>query len=148
MDILNLEGVIALAAELHAGQMDKGGYPYLGHLERVAEMVRRSGGTWVQEQAAWLHDSIEDTFATAEYLLGRGVAASVVRLVVVVTHEKGVSNEDYWAEIRDDEEGADLLKFCDSYDNMNPARLCYVPPKDRNRLRRKYANLTLALTEP
>jgi (p)ppGpp synthase/HD superfamily hydrolase len=50
------------AAEVHAGDKRKGSdKPYFDHhLESVAELVRRSGGTDVQIAAAYLHDAAED----------------------------------------------------------------------------------------
>ena len=88
-----LDQVIALAGKLHGGQVDKSGRPYLGHLERVAETVRASGGNWAQEMAAWLHDSLEDTHATAPYLAGAGVPGVVVSIVEALTHWNKEPNE-------------------------------------------------------
>lgn len=146
-ETLTLDEVVALASRLHGGQMDKSGRPYLGHLERTAEMVRRSGGNWVQEMAAWLHDSVEDTEATMSVLLACGVPRSVVDIVMVLTHVKGEPNEDYWASIRMVPE-AIPVKLADVYDNLDPSRMCYLPQEAQTRLRRKYANAILALTEP
>lgn len=52
----------ALALELHAGQVRKGsGISYVdGHLDPVAALVRRAGGTDAQVAAAYLHDAAED----------------------------------------------------------------------------------------
>ena len=52
----------AYAQELHAGDVRKGsGIPYFeGHLEPVAEIVRRAGGDDAQVAAAYLHDAAED----------------------------------------------------------------------------------------
>lgn len=147
-DVLTLEGAIALATKLHAGQVDKSGRPYMGHLERVAEMVRRSGGNWVQEMAAWLHDSLEDTEATEDLLWKMGVPRMVIELVVCMTHDKSVPNEVYWRQIREIGGPATVLvKLCDCYDNLDPSRMCYLPVEAQTRLRRKYANAILALTE-
>jgi len=53
-----------LALEAHAGQVDKAGHPYIGHVGRVAAAVR---GDDEAEAVAWLHDVIE----TARPSLGR-----------------------------------------------------------------------------
>lgn len=134
-----LDEVIKLATALHAGQLDKSGRPYVGHLERVADMVRHSGGNWVQEQAAWLHDSIEDTLATYEYLLGKGVPDVVVRIVDRLTHLPNELNGNYWDRILM-LPSARLVKLCDIYDNLSPSRMCYLLPEDQKRLRLKYAD--------
>lgn len=134
----HVDDAYALAAELHAGQLDKSGRPYMGHLQRVAEMVRRAGGNWVQEAAAVLHDSIEDTYADADYLIRRGVPSIVVAIVVAMTHPPNEPNVDYWARIKD-HAPAVLVKLCDIYDNLDPERMCYLDPGTQTRLRRKYA---------
>lgn len=138
MTEFHVEDAIALANELHAGQLDKSGRPYAGHLERVARKVRFSGGTWVHEAAAWLHDSIEDTFADADYLLRRGVPQTVVDIVVTLTHPKGVANLTYWLAIAQDPDTV-LVKNADIYDNLDPERMCYLDPGTQKRLRGKYA---------
>jgi (p)ppGpp synthase/HD superfamily hydrolase len=52
---------LALAAELHAGQVRKGTtIPYLSHLLAVASLVAEDGGDEDQVIAALLHDSAED----------------------------------------------------------------------------------------
>lgn len=52
-----------LAADAHAGQLDKAGQPYLGHVSRVAARVSSDPNA---EVVAWLHDVVEDhaDFAT------------------------------------------------------------------------------------
>lgn len=135
---------IKLATEYHAGQVDKSGRPYLGHLERTATKVRFSGGTWVQEAAAWLHDCLEDTEATRADLLTAGIPMSVLRIVEVMTHEPGLSNELYWKDIRL-EPTAVLVKTCDIMDNLDPARMCYLDAAKRARLIQKYARALLVL---
>ncbi len=64
--------------------------------------------------------------------------------VFVMTHAKGVTNEDYWDSIKA-YEPARLVKLCDIYDNLDPERMCYLDPGTQTRLRRKYANALLAL---
>ena len=118
--------------------MDTSERPYLGHLERTAAKVRFSGGNWVQEAAAWLHDSIEDTDLTSQELLKAGIPFSVIRIVEAMTHESGISNEIYWHRITE-EPTAVLVKLCDIDDNLDPARMCYVPEEKQRRLRVKYA---------
>lgn len=140
----SLDEAIALASTMHAGQLDKGGRPYLGHLERVANMVRLSGGDWVQEMAAWLHDSIEDTGATGAQLLAAGIPGIVLNIVLAMTHPEGEPNVDYWMRVRS-YEPARLVKLCDIYDNLDPSRMCYLDQPTQDRLRSKYAMALVAL---
>ena len=59
-----LEKAIALAATQHAGQLDKGGQPYILHPLRL--MLQFSNPTL--QIIAVLHDILEDTATTAEDL--------------------------------------------------------------------------------
>lgn len=45
------------------------GTPYIFHLERVADLVKRSGGNEIEIAAAWLHDIVEDTPVTIEMII-------------------------------------------------------------------------------
>lgn len=73
---------VTWAAELHGDQVRKGtAIPYLSHLLAVASLVFEAGGTEDQAIAAVLHDSLEDTDATAadvERRFGAEVASIVV----------------------------------------------------------------------
>lgn len=138
-----LDAAIQLATRYHAGQRDKSGRPYLGHLERVATLVRQSGGTWVQEAAAWLHDIVEDTGAEISSLSPL-LPEAIVRIVDAMTHWHGQSNEDYWRQVRD-HPPAVLVKLCDIYDNLSPARMCYMDEPTQRRLRLKYAKAMQAV---
>jgi (p)ppGpp synthase/HD superfamily hydrolase len=135
-----------LATWLHATQKDKAGLPYILHPQRVAERVRLSGGTWVQEAAAWLHDSVEDTDATFARLEAEGIASSVIELVFAMTKHEHETIEQYYSNIKQTP-GAILIKLCDIYDNLDPARLAYLDVETRLRLRRKYAKALVLLTE-
>lgn len=54
------------AASYHAGQVRKyTGEPYINHPAAVAELVRSVPHTEEMLAAAWLHDTLEDTAATA-----------------------------------------------------------------------------------
>ena len=127
---------IQLATTYHAGQVDKSGRPYLGHCERVANMVNSSGGGWHQVAAAWLHDIVEDTTMTFD-VLEKIMPGTVVQTVRLLTHENGVANEDYWGAIAENR-FATLVKVCDIYDNLDPRRMCYLDEDKQKRLRAKY----------
>lgn len=55
-----IELCLSLASEAHAGQVDKGGAPYIEHPMRVALRC----DTELRRCAALLHDVLEDTDAT------------------------------------------------------------------------------------
>jgi hypothetical protein len=101
-------------------------------------------GVWVEEWAAWLHDSIEDTDTTYHDLLILEVPVLVADIVQFMTHDKRVTNEDYWTQIA--QSPARLVKLCDIADNLNPERLCRLPEETQNRLRKKYGRALIVLS--
>ena len=66
-DLAILTRAALTAAEAHKGQTRKGGeMPYVNHVIEVAHLVAEAGGTPEMVAAALLHDTVEDTGATAE----------------------------------------------------------------------------------
>lgn len=134
-----LEHAIALAAQAHAGQIDKAGAPYILHPLRV--MLRCA--TNEQRMAAMLHDVVEDCGITLERLRAEGFPDAVVRAVEALTKRDG---EDYDAFVR--RAGADpiarIVKLADLADNRDLSRLPNPTTKDRERLA-KYERATAYL---
>jgi len=126
--------VVALAEELarryHAGQRDRLGEPYVDHPRVVAGLL--AGAPAVLQAAAWLHDVLEHTDATADRLRADGVPAEVVRLVEVLTRRPG---EDYLAFIDRvcADPGAVRVKIADALHNLDPARDFGPTPEQRAR---------------
>jgi (p)ppGpp synthase/HD superfamily hydrolase len=129
----------AIAAIAHRGQVDKAGQPYIQHPQRVADRVALQGGSERDVVVAWLHDVLEDSDLTADDLLAAGVDSSAVREVEALTHEKGVSNEDYWDAINP-RYTARKVKLADIADNTDIRRLALLDDKTIVRLVRKYAH--------
>ena len=117
------DSVVALAEKLarhhHAGRLDRLGAPYIDHPRAVAALLAGAPPVW--QAAAWLHDVLEHTEATAADLRAAGVPDEVVRLVEVLTRRSG---EDYLAFI--DRVCADpvaaRVKMADALHNLDPAR--------------------------
>lgn len=134
-----LEHAITLAANAHAGQVDKAGAPYILHPLRV--MLRCS--TNEQRIAAVLHDVVEDCGVTLERLRAEGFSDAVVRAISSLTKREG---EDYDAFVR--RAGADpiarVVKLADLADNRDLSRIPNPTEKDRARLE-KYARATAYL---
>lgn len=135
MDILR---AYKIACQLHAGQTDKAGRPYIEHLTRVMLTVQMDGGDRFQQIAALLHDSIEDEKTTAEELLALGVPSEAVVLVQTLAKRKDQSYEDY---LRGLSGSCRVLpvKMADLDDNSDPERLELLPERQRMRLQAKYA---------
>ena len=79
-----------IAKKAHKGQKDKGGKPYIKHPVYVAKRVKGRDAKIV----ALLHDTIEDTSVTYDYIksvFGDRIAESVK----VLTKDKTISYEEY-----------------------------------------------------
>jgi len=127
--VSTLERAIALAAEKHAGQLDKAKAPYILHPIRVMLGVE----TLEEKMAAVLHDVVEDTDVTLADLAAEGFSPAVVRAVDALTRRKG---EDYMDFVR--RAGADpvarQVKLADLADNMDLSRLPNPGEDDNVRL--------------
>jgi (p)ppGpp synthase/HD superfamily hydrolase len=77
----SLADIVANTAHTAVGQMRKYTHePYIVHPREVAEIVRAYGGDTIQIQAALLHDVVEDTSITVEFIadmFGKEVATMV-----------------------------------------------------------------------
>lgn len=135
MDILR---AYKIACQLHAGQTDKAGRPYIEHLTRVLLRVQMDGGDRFQQIAALLHDAIEDEKTTAEELLASGVPAEAVVLVKALTKRKDQTYEDYLRGLSGRYRVV-AVKMADLDDNSDPERLELLPELLRMRLEAKYA---------
>ncbi|GAT01299.1 HD domain-containing protein [Mycolicibacterium fortuitum] len=131
-----------IAADAHAGQVDKAGADYIAHPRRVAQRV--TPNTPEHRAAALLHDVLEDTPVTDADLLTQGIPPHVVEAVRLLTRKPTVAPDDYYAAIRRNTI-AYAVKMADIADNSDPRRLARLDPKTRARLESKYATARAAL---
>ena len=82
-----LEQAIALAAQQHAGQVDKANVPYILHPLRVMLNVP----TIEHKIVAVLHDVLEDTETSTEDLRKLGFPQQVIDAVLALTKKTGES---------------------------------------------------------
>ena len=75
-----------------------------------------------EKMVALLHDTIEDTDVTAEYLLAEGFPQSVVDGILSVTKREGESYEDFVARAKQNPLGR-VVKLHDLEDNLDIFRL-------------------------
>lgn len=115
----------------HAGQVDKVGMPYHLHPERVAARCSTEAETIV----ALLHDTIEDTDITPEYLLSIGFPQDIVDGILSVTKREGESYEDFVARAKQNPIGR-MVKIHDLEDNMDIRRLETLSDESVARLRK------------
>lgn len=98
------------------------GAPYFVHPQGVAKMVQVYGGTKAQIQAAYLHDTMEDTGETADHIaeqFGDEVASIVAELTNDPYEVSRLGKENYInQELVSLSHDALLVKLCDMYYNQ------------------------------
>ena len=124
-----LEKAIALAATQHAGQLDKGGQPYILHPLRL--MLQFSNPTL--QIIAVLHDILEDTATTAEDLKALCFSAEIIQSIQALTKQTGESRlETVKRTVLNPL--ATQVKYVDVLDNMNLSRINNPTARDFARL--------------
>ncbi len=124
-----LERAIEIAARAHAGQVDKGGAPYILHPLRV--MLRVAPGA--QQIVAVLHDVVEDSEVTFEDLEREGFSAEVIAGLRAVTRIAGESYDDFVARAAQDRVGK-KVKLADLMENSDLSRIAEPSQKDLERV--------------
>ena len=124
-----LEKAIALAATQHAGQLDKGGQPYILHPLRL--MLQFSNPTL--QIIAVLHDILEDTATTAEDLEALGFSTEIIQAIQALTKQIGESRlKTVKRTVLNPL--ATQVKYVDVLDNMNLTRINNPTARDFARL--------------
>jgi GTP diphosphokinase / guanosine-3',5'-bis(diphosphate) 3'-diphosphatase len=124
-----LEQAIALAAQAHAGQIDKAGQPYILHPLRVMLSV-----TGLHERmAAVLHDVVEDTAITLENLRDEGFPGEVIEAIEALTKAPGETRLAA-AQRAVVNPIARRVKLADVTDNMDLSRIAEPTETDYARL--------------
>ena len=124
-----LENAITLAVHQHAGQVDKGGQPYILHPLRVMLQLQQTD----QQIVAVLHDILEDTHTTTQDLQNLGFQTHIIQAIQALTklpHETRVQ-----AAMRTAQNPlACAVKIADVQDNMNLTRIPNPTARDLSRL--------------
>ena len=118
---LLVEAARLVATAAHAGQVDKGGAPYIEHPAFVADRVRWLGGDEVAAAVAWLHDVVEDTAVSLD-ALASVFPARVVEAVDGLTRREGEPYFEYIERVGGDSV-ARTVKRCDLAHNLDTSRL-------------------------
>ena len=122
---------LQIAVRAHKGQKDKAGHDYILHPIRVSERCDDPRAKIV----ALLHDTIEDTDVTADYLREEGFTEEIVEAVLAVTRREGEEYNDYVRRAAQNELGR-MVKRADLEDNMDIRRLPELTDHDVERLRK------------
>ncbi len=113
-----LEDAIALAVEVHRGQVDKVGQPYVLHALRV--MFRLE--TELERIVGVLHDVVEDSDLTFEDLRQMGYSEAIIAALDRVTRRADETYEEFIARSRTDPVSR-RVKLADLEDNMDLRRI-------------------------
>ena len=124
-----LDTAIRIAAEAHAGQVDKAGAPYVLHPLRVMLSVEGEEA----RTTAVLHDVMEDCPGwTRDRLAAAGISETVLKALDCVTKRDGEDYKDFVLRA-----GANpiarVVKMADLTDNMDLRRIAH--PTERDHLR-------------
>lgn len=134
-----LDKVREVLFEKFRDKTDRGGYPYIEHLFRVAEEAEAiQVGSYL---TGLLHDAVEDTDLTADDLYLLGVPKTVIDRVSVLTKLENESYELYikWLKnyVRRHKDKVILaVKIADLNDNLNLSRLKDLQDYDFARAKR------------
>lgn len=129
-----------IAYSAHNGQFDKSGVPYIYHPIHVAEQMTSEDEVIV----ALLHDTIEDTDVTADYLR-QFFDEHIIEAVELLTRDK---NTDYFEYIRHLKSNhlARSVKLADLFHNSDETRLLGITDKDKARLEKYKTAIYLLLS--
>ena len=128
------ERALQIAAQAHAGQVDKAGQPYIEHPLRVAERCTSVAAKCI----GLLHDIIEDTSITEEDLREAMMSEEIIAAVLALTQRPHEPREDYYKRIKQYPLALEV-KLADIADNSLPERLALLDVPTRQRLEQKYA---------
>ncbi|RIJ12807.1 HD domain-containing protein [Pseudomonas sp. 91RF] len=124
-----LERAIAIAATAHAGQLDKGGAPYILHPLKV--MLRMSS---LEERiVAVLHDVVEDCGISLDDLRKEGFSEEVLSAIESVTKVPGESYEDFVERAAQNPIGR-VVKLADLEENSDLSRIASPSWEDLERV--------------
>lgn len=136
-----LERAIAIAATGHAGQVDKGGAPYILHPLKV--MLRMT--TLEERIVAVLHDVVEDCGVSLDDLRKEGFSEDVLSAIESVTKVPGESYEDFVDRAAQNPIGR-AVKLADLEENSDLSRIASPGWEDLERIekyRRAIARLRM-----
>ena len=88
---MTVEETLRIALDAHDGQKDLEGNPAILHVLAVGLM----GENELEQKVGFLHDVVEDTDLIIEDLRKMGVEEDVLEAVDLLTHQEGVSYEEY-----------------------------------------------------
>lgn len=140
-----------LARQVHSGQTDKAGRPYIEHPAAVCD--RLPSDHPLLQTVGWLHDVVEDSRESALPVTLDSIKSffgtEVHDAIDAITHRPGESRDDYYARVAANFTAL-RVKVADLGTNTDPWRTRLLEPELRARLATKYAHAydVLGLTPP
>lgn len=139
-----LEKAILIATNAHKGQLDKGGNPYILHPLRLMFAMYNE----TEKICAVLHDVIEDTDITLDYLRSEGFSEEVLSALDSLTRTSNETYDEFINRIIKNKI-ASHVKLADLSDNMDLSRIKNPTQKDCERIEkyRKASDIILETLE-
>lgn len=137
-----LDKAIRIAVQVHEGQEDRYGEPYILHPIRVMMRVNNKEEMLV----AILHDVLENSEWTVEDLHQEGFSKEILQAIDCLTHRETESYEEYIARAKSNRI-AKVVKLADLEDHMDLSRLKDFSEEVPERLAR-YHKVWLTLKPP
>lgn len=132
-----------LCYKAHAGQVDKGGMPYVFHPVHLAEQMKDELTTVV----ALLHDVVEDTEYTFSDLEAMGFAPEAIGALKLLTHDPEVPYQEYVEKLSLNPI-ARMVKMADLTHNLDKTRVDADQRSQERAVKYAKALSTLRKAEP
>ncbi len=126
----NIKKAVNIAFKAHEGQYDKGGYPYIMHPLHLAEEMTTEN----EVITALLHDVLEDSEISLDFIKEQGFSEDVTNALVSLTRRKDEEYSEYIKRIKNTGGIALSVKKADLRHNMALERLENLTEKDKERL--------------
>ncbi|MCH5225138.1 MAG: GTP pyrophosphokinase [Muribaculaceae bacterium] len=125
MEILEelLDKAAFICVTKHQGQRDKVGAAYFQHPMRVAMNCEKNE----EKIVALLHDTIEDTDVTPQWLKDQGFPEEIIEAILSVTRNPSEDYQEFVERAKKNPIGR-IVKIHDLEDNLNVLRLREVSP--------------------
>lgn len=142
---MNTERARKVAILAHDGQL-YGSVDYMFHVEQVVELAKQFPesvdlGLDNVAQVAYLHDVLEDSHVSVEFLYACGFPAKIVMAVVALTKQPDYNYREYMDNIICDPL-ASVVKRADTLANLQASTMA----GHKNRIR-KYTNQLMILSQ-
>ena len=118
-----------IARKAHAGQVDKGGTPYINHPIAVSKKVLEEDAKIV----ALLHDVVEDTDITLDDLKAEGFPEHILKAIDAITRRPCEMVHEYIARVKANSLACEVKK-ADLTHNMDISRIPTPTASDRTRI--------------